>query len=208
LERRDSAIAIGLPVLPGHKSKNRRRQSSPLLEIYDFYYPIDIKVIQPTPGGSPCGSDRALYDHVTDPPNLIPRLAPLASISSCNSSLGADYTDLDVASYTSDSVFQEDRDSTDDEVEQFSTDSDLSDAGACYNRRRKKTSFCESLVSTPVNEGPSCVSPKISVRSFKSSSTIVENLDQPEVSLTDSARRSSTSSSINIEELRAQETLF
>ncbi|KAJ3631164.1 hypothetical protein MTP99_012308 [Tenebrio molitor] len=208
LERRDSAIAIGLPVLPGHKSKNRRRQSSPLLEIYDFYYPIDIKVIQPTPGGSPCGSDRALYDHVTDPPNLIPRLAPLASISSCNSSLGADYTDLDVASYTSDSVFQEDRDSTDDEVEQFSTDSDLSDAGACYNRRRKKTSFCESLVSTPVNEGPSCVSPKISVRSFKSSSTIVENLDQPEVSLTDSARKSSTSSSINIEELRAQEILF
>ncbi|XP_063923252.1 uncharacterized protein LOC135137501 [Zophobas morio] len=208
LERRDSAVALGIPVLPGHKSKSRRRQSSPLLEIYDFYYPIDIKVIQPTPGGSPCGSDRALYDHVTEPPNLIPRLAPLASISSCNSSLGADYTDLDVASYTSDSVFQEDRDSTDDEVEQFSTDSDLSDAGACYNRRKKKDNICDSLVPTPVNEGPSCMSPKISIKSSsKSSLTVVENLEQPEETVTDGTRKSSTSS-INIDEPRAQETLF
>ncbi|XP_044255766.1 uncharacterized protein LOC123005833 [Tribolium madens] len=204
LERRDSAVAIGLPVLPGHKSKNRRRQSSPLLEIYDFYYPIDIKVIQPTPGGSPCGSDRALYDHVTDPPNLIPRLAPLASISSCNSSFGADYTDLDVVSYTCDSVFQEERDSTDDEVDQFSTDSDLTDAGACYNRRKKKNCICDSSGATPVNEGPSCVSPKISIKSSsKSSVTVIETVEQPE-----SIQKSSTSSSINVEEPRAQETLF
>lgn len=79
---------MGLPAIPAHKCKSSRRQSSPLPEIYDFYYPIDIRVTQPTPGGSPCGSDRALYDRVVDPPNLKPKLAPLASISSCNSSLG------------------------------------------------------------------------------------------------------------------------
>ncbi|ENN82075.1 hypothetical protein YQE_01547, partial [Dendroctonus ponderosae] len=88
LERRDSAVTLGIPVLPAHKYKSSRRQSSPVPEIYDFYYPIDILVTQPTPGGSPCGSDRALYDRAVDQPNLKPRLAPLASISSCNSSLG------------------------------------------------------------------------------------------------------------------------
>lgn len=88
LERRDSAVTLGLPAIPAHKSKSSRRQSSPVPEIYDFYYPIDIRVTQPTPGGSPCGSDRALYDRIVDPPNLKPKLAPLASISSCNSSLG------------------------------------------------------------------------------------------------------------------------
>lgn len=88
LERRDSAVTLGLPVLPAHKYKSSRRQSSPVPEVYDFYYPIDIRVTQPTPGGSPCGSDRALYERVVEQPNLKPRLAPLASISSCNSSLG------------------------------------------------------------------------------------------------------------------------
>lgn len=90
LERRDSAVTLGLPVLPAHKYKSSRRQSSPVPEIYDFYYPIDIRVTQPTPGGSPCGSDRAIYERmgVKLEPNLKPRLAPLASISSCNSSLG------------------------------------------------------------------------------------------------------------------------
>lgn len=88
LERRDSAITLGLPAVPGHKCKFSRRPSSPLPEFYDFYYPIDIRVTQPTPGGSPCGSDRALYGRMVDSPNLKPKLAPLASISSCNSSLG------------------------------------------------------------------------------------------------------------------------
>lgn len=90
LERRDSAVTLGLPVLPAHKYKSSRRQSSPVPENYDFYYPIDIRVTQPTPGGSPCGSDRAIYERVgvSPQPNLTPRLAPLASISSCNSSLG------------------------------------------------------------------------------------------------------------------------
>lgn len=53
------------------------------------------------------------------------RLAPLASISSCNSSLAADYPDLELQSFTSDSVFHDDEcEDTDDEVEPFSTDSE------------------------------------------------------------------------------------
>lgn len=104
---------------------------------------------------------------------------------------------MDVASYTSDSVFQQD--STDDEVDQFSTDSDLTDVGACYHRRKKKTSICD--VTTPINEGPSCVSPKISIKSSsKSSVTVIETGDQPEI------RKSSTSSSV--EQPGSQETLF
>ncbi|CAH0560739.1 unnamed protein product [Brassicogethes aeneus] len=136
LERRDSAVALGLPALPAHKSKYSRRQSSPVPEIYDFYYPIDIRVTQPTPGGSPCGSDRALYDRVGDPPNLKPKLAPLASISSCNTSIGIDLPEFDIQSLNSDSVFNnndEDGD-TDHEIDEFSTDSD---EGACYSRDKK-----------------------------------------------------------------------
>lgn len=118
LERRGSSVILGLPALPAHaSSRSRRRQSSPLPEQYDFYYPIDIRVIQPTPSGSPCGSERTIYENI--------RLAPLASISSCNSSLAADYPDLELQSFTSDSVFHDEEcEDTDDEVEQFSTDSE------------------------------------------------------------------------------------
>lgn len=53
------------------------------------------------------------------------RLAPLASISSCNSSLAADYPDLELQSFASDSVFHDEEcEDTDDEIEPFSTDSD------------------------------------------------------------------------------------
>ncbi|XP_049825605.1 uncharacterized protein LOC109598391 isoform X2 [Aethina tumida] len=140
LERRDSAVALGLPALPAHKSKYLRRQSSPLPEIYDFYYPIDIRVTQPTPGGSPCGSDRALYDRVGDPPNLKPKLAPLASISSCNTSIGMDFPDYDVQSYASDSVFRDndDDENTDNEIEEFSTDSE---EGACYQKKTDVSTY-------------------------------------------------------------------
>lgn len=130
LERRGSSAILGLPAVPAHRSCGRRRLSSPLPEIYDFYYPIDIRVIQPTPGGTPCGSERALYDTipVAANPTESARRAPLASISSCNSSLGRDYPDLDLQSLTSDSVFQEDDGpDTEDEVEPFSTDSEGSD---------------------------------------------------------------------------------
>lgn len=129
---------LGLPPMPSHKHQHlqqmRRRQSSPLPEQYDFYYPIDIRVIQPTPGGSPCGSERALYDTVPyQRQHLTPRLAPLASISSCNSSLANDCTDYDMqshVSYCSDSVFHdiECYEDTDDEIDPFSTDSEEDDA--------------------------------------------------------------------------------
>lgn len=149
MERRGSAVILGLPALPAHKNRSKRRQSSPLPEIYDFYYPIDIRVIQPTPGGSPCGSERALYDIPSN--SLTPRLAPLASISSCNTSLGVDYPDLEGHSFESDSVFRDEDecDNTDEEVEPFSTDSDSSETekGACcrtqgyvdYSRSSKET---------------------------------------------------------------------
>lgn len=53
------------------------------------------------------------------------RLAPLASISSCNSSLTADYPDIELQSFASDSVFHDEEcDDTEDEVEPFSTDSE------------------------------------------------------------------------------------
>lgn len=142
LERRGSSVILGLPAVPAHKVCGRRRQSSPLPEQYDFYYPIDIRVIQPTPGGSPCGSERALYDNIPVS-NLPIRRAPLASISSCNSSLAADYPDLEMHSLTSDTVFQEDEcPDTEDEVDPFSTDSECSDGNEhAWHRRDSKGSF-------------------------------------------------------------------
>lgn len=142
LERRGSSVILGLPALPAHaSSRSRRRQSSPLPEQYDFYYPIDIRVIQPTPGGSPCGSDRAIYENI--------RLAPLASISSCNSSLAADYPDLELQSFASDSVFHDEEcDDTDDEVEEFSTDSE-GEATFSGLRREKREGARLPVIDTP-----------------------------------------------------------
>ncbi|KAK5643112.1 hypothetical protein RI129_006957 [Pyrocoelia pectoralis] len=166
LERRGSSVILGLPAVPAHKTNQFRRQSSPLPEQYDFYYPIDIRVIQPTPGGSPCGSERALYDNV-QVPNSEVRRAPLASISSCNSSLVADYPDLEMHSLDSDSVFHEDEcPDTEDEVDPFSTDSEASD-GVEYAwcrrdskrslKRNRKSSFKGRRVSIP------CISENIPV---------------------------------------------
>lgn len=173
LERRGSSVILGLPAVPAHKIKNKRRQSSPLPENYDFYYPIDIRVIQPTPGGSPCGSERALYD--VPKPSLMPRMAPLASISSCNSSLAVDYPDLEAHSFTSDSMFPDDDCiDTDEEVDPFSTDSDgsVSEKGACCQNYKYSRSSKESL--TPINERPPCPLPISSTRSSTQSLTLVE----------------------------------
>lgn len=104
-----------------HASRRPRRQSSP-----PHHRAIDIRVTQPTPRGSPCGSERTLHDS-PQPDSLRPRLAPLASISSCNSSIAADYPDLD-----SDDVFDEEED-TDDGVAGLSSDSDEEEA--CCERR-------------------------------------------------------------------------
>ncbi|XP_023030112.2 uncharacterized protein [Leptinotarsa decemlineata] len=204
LERRDSAVALGFPALPAHKSKSFRRQSSPLPETYDFYYPIDIRVTQPTPGGSPCGSDRALYDRVVDIPNLKPKLAPLASISSCNSSLGNDYPESEAQSGASDSVFQEEEEATENEIDEFSTDSDVnSEEGACYRGRRHRLSISMDS-ATPTSERPPYNLPDLR-RSSRSSLTIVGNEDRElsQLSLPDSIR-------VELGERKAwpQETLF
>ncbi|PSN42500.1 hypothetical protein C0J52_09786 [Blattella germanica] len=150
LERRGSAFELGIPAPPPfpHRSRAKGRfdpDDTMVEEPWDFYYPIDIQVIQPTPEVSPCGSERTLYDHPIEitPPGLRPpsrgsiaesvsslnvpsRLAPLASISSVGGSL-TDYPDFDeIHSVGSDSVFLDEGEEldTEDEVEGFSTDSE------------------------------------------------------------------------------------
>ncbi|KAG8271988.1 hypothetical protein J6590_052020 [Homalodisca vitripennis] len=128
LERRGSAVEMGRPPPPA-----LRRPPLPH-EHWDFYYPIDIQVIQPTPLLSPCTSEGTLYDHPrTDaaPALSLPRQAPLASISSCQvSSAPSPALASDCHSVGSDSVFlDEECMDTEDEAEEFSTDSDVDDYG-------------------------------------------------------------------------------
>lgn len=218
LERRDSAVTLGLPVLPAHKYKFSRRQSSPVPEIYDFYYPIDIRVTQPTPGGSPCGSDRALYERVVEQPNLKPRLAPLASISSCNSSLGTENPDCEGLSYACDTYPEEEDENTENGVDPFDTDSDVnSEEGACYDKR---TTVCvlSSETSPTISNGsksyrhlidvPPCSSKTEFSRTSKSSSTLFETSQLPQISVTDVHRLSASSSKIDTKCSWAKETLF
>lgn len=185
--------------MPAHKNRGRRRQSSPLPEVYDFYYPIDIRVIQPTPGGSPCGSERALYDVPTT--TLTPRLAPLASISSCNTSLAVDYPDLEANSYASDSVFHDEEiEDTDEEVDPFSTDSDVSDSekGACCRTASIKQDYSKSSKDTltPSSDRPPCPLPSPSQRSSTQSLTMIGEVNEKysslSIPLADSACKSST----------------
>lgn len=165
LERRGSAVELGIPAPPPFPYKSRAKGSNGpdvtmAEEPWDFYYPIDIQVIQPTPEVSPCGSERTLYNHPMElaPPGLRPpsrgsiaelttsslnvpaRLAPLASISSIGGSL-TDYPDFDdMHSIGSDSVFLDEGQEldTEDEVEGFSTDSednDFDNDDMCRQRR-------------------------------------------------------------------------
>ncbi|CAH1110560.1 unnamed protein product [Psylliodes chrysocephalus] len=190
LERRDSATTLGLSTIPVHKCKSPQCRFSIAPEFYNYCYPIDIRVIQPTPGGTPYGSNRALYDKMIDIPNLKPKLAPLASISSCNSSLGTDVPDFEVQSFASDSVFQEDDEDTEHEVDEFSTDSDVnSDDGACYGRRRIRLTVPVDIEHIP---------------SSKTSSTLVGSQEK-NISLS-----SSENSLVNLEDKQSwvQEALF
>lgn len=127
LEGRNASVVLDLPIILTNKN-SKRRQSSPLLGLCSTNTnPIDIKIIQPTPGGSPSGSDRAISSHMLNNSPIKPHrsVAPLASISSCNSSIGADCPDSDKFSCSSDSVFNSKyEENTDNEVDQFSTDSD------------------------------------------------------------------------------------
>lgn len=221
LERRDSAVVLSLSTF-SQPNRNNKSLCPPNEQSYDLYYPIDIRVTQPTPGGSPCGSDRALYDRIQqqqqqqNSPELHQKLAPLASISSCNSSLATDYyPEYDVQSYTSDSVFNDDdiEENTENEVdEQFSTDSDInSDDGAYYGRRNIANIMKKDVTLNAINN-----------RNFtKSSSTLVEESgdtggteEMPQLSFTEGGSaitRKLSMSSGNIDSSRhqwTQETLF
>uniref|UniRef100_T1HNF2 Uncharacterized protein n=1 Tax=Rhodnius prolixus TaxID=13249 RepID=T1HNF2_RHOPR len=59
LERRGSALEIGHPIPPPfiNTSNSDRLDEEP----WDYYYPIDIQVIQPTPQVSPCSSQATLH---------------------------------------------------------------------------------------------------------------------------------------------------
>lgn len=88
-----------------------------------------MKVIQPTPEASPCGSERTLYHRAGSLVFPARRQAPLASISTCAGSVRMDDCD-DARSVGSDSVFMDDDDlDTEDEVDGFSTDSEMAMEG-------------------------------------------------------------------------------
>lgn len=177
MERRCSAITLGLVPLPAISSENpSRRQST--TDTWDYYYP-GIHVTQPTPKTSPCPSEISInekrkigrhkslieqdsFDCISEYPaatinnnveiqqkttkldgssvvdnnsSKIIRRAPLASLSSFKVS-SVDYQDSDLRSLGSDSVFAESYADTDDDMEQFSTDSDeISDAQSPPNTR-------------------------------------------------------------------------
>ncbi|XP_050298694.1 uncharacterized protein LOC126737727 [Anthonomus grandis grandis] len=218
LERRDSAVTLGFSVLPPHKyNKSSRRQSSPVPEMYDLYYPIDIHVTHPTPGGSPCGSDRALYQAVGEPPNLKPRLAPLASISSCNSSLGTDYfEDYDAISYACD-TYPDEEENTENGVDPFDTDSDVnSEDGACYDKRTKVCVVSNDSSSTISNGGSRystehphpCNSKTDLSRESRSSSTLFECCQLPQITFAEVHRLASSTTEIDRKNSWTQETLF
>ena len=161
LERRGSAVELGIPAPPPFLHKSRNDPNVTMAEEpWDFYYPIDIQVIQPTPEMSPCGSERTLYDQPLEfvrselkPPsrgsiaesatsslNVPVRAAPLASISSVGGSL-TDYPDFDdMHSVGSDSVFLDEGQEldTEDEVEGFSTDSEDDDFNNVKNLCRQR----------------------------------------------------------------------
>ncbi|KAJ9585117.1 hypothetical protein L9F63_003069, partial [Diploptera punctata] len=157
LERRGSAFELGIPVPPSfpHKSRSKGRfdpDTSMAEEPWDFYYPIDIQVIQPTPEVSPCGSERTLYDHPMEiaPQGLMPpSRAPLATMSSVGGSL-TDYPDFDdIHSVGSDSVFLDEGEEldTEDEVEGFSTDSEDDAYDREFYRQRLPSSSCQKSFS-------------------------------------------------------------
>lgn len=183
---------MGITPLPLISSRNpSRRQSS--ADGWDYSYP-GIQVIQPTPKGSPCPSERSVnekrkidrhktltrqdsFDRISEYPDEKSdtsnnnkhldtsqidtfstqsiRRAPLASLSSFKVS-SIDYQDSDLRSLGSDSVFAESYAGTDDEMAQFSTDSDeISDAQSSPNARAaNKLSMASAQVSVDVESIP------------------------------------------------------
>lgn len=180
--------------MPLISSRNpSRRQSS--TDAWDYSYP-GIQIIQPTPKGSPCPSEKSAnekrkidrhksltkqdsFDRISEYPDeksdtatsnnnkkldtsqvdtfstQFIRRAPLASLSSFKVS-SLDYQDSDLRSLGSDSVFAESYADTDDEMEQFSTDSDeISDAQSPTNTRAaNKLSMTSTQISVDVEQIP------------------------------------------------------
>lgn len=198
LERRYSSVTLGLTPLPQISSRNpSRRQSS--TDAWDYSYP-GIQIIQPTPKGSPCPSEKSAnekrkvdrhkgpakqdsFDRISEYPDeksdtatsnnnkhtdtsqvdtfstQFIRRAPLASLSSFKVS-SLDYQDSDLKSLGSDSVFAESYIDTDDEMEQFSTDSDeISDAQSPpHTRTANKLATSSTQVRVDVESIPmNCV---------------------------------------------------
>lgn len=185
---------MGLTPLPQISSRNpSRRQSS--TDAWDYSYP-GIQIIQPTPKGSPCPSEKSAnekrkvdrhkspteqdsFDRISEYPDEMSdtatsnnnkkldtsqvdtfstqftRRAPLASLSSFKVS-SIDYQDSDLRSLGSDSVFAESYADTDDEMAQFSTDSDeISDAQSPPNTRAvNKLSMASTKIRVDVETIP------------------------------------------------------
>lgn len=206
--------------MPQISSRNpSRRQSS--TDAWDYSYP-GIQIIQPTPKGSPCPSERSAnekrkvdrhkssltkqdsFDRISEYPDeksdtatsnyntkidtsqvdtfstQFIRRAPLASLSSFKVS-SLDYQDSDLRSLGSDSVFAESYADTEDEMEQFSTDSDeISDAQSPPNTRAtNKFSMASTQVRVDVESIPlNCVKDVCETRNrnlLKSSSVHLVN---------------------------------
>lgn len=196
LERRGSSIVCALPAVPPspriHKARQSRRNTLQEAEIWsDHKNPIDIQVIQATPELSPCVSERTVVNLQTPiakradyPPQ---KKAPLASIGSCGVSISVDYQDCDLHSVGSDSVFLEDECiDTDDEIEQFSTDSEDS-----INFRKKANASEETRELRPRRRSKNIVgksipmpsSPPLSVSSTLLTSTSKTSLMKKNPSL-------------------------
>ncbi|KAK6637667.1 hypothetical protein RUM44_008089 [Polyplax serrata] len=164
LERRCSAFEMGLPVTPHFPRQSKEKLLGPKEPPWDYYYPIDIQVIQPTPEMSPTASERNLNEdhtvfglqvpgihdqmHNLSVNNLEIGLAPLASISSLGgfsqSSSNSTKTFNSVGSNTVEAQEKSVQDSTGSDsvfmdVDELATDSEFE-----YDGFDDDYSFCES----------------------------------------------------------------
>lgn len=106
---------------------------------------------------------------------------------------------------------KEDDDDTENEIDEFSTDSDVnSDEGACYSGRRRSISLEPS--STPSTERQqlfSRIAPGFGNRTSKSSSTLIEGKELSQLSLAcDEMKLSASMERLKDKTTWAQETLF
>ncbi|GAB0086219.1 L-lactate dehydrogenase [Sergentomyia squamirostris] len=200
LERRCSAITLGIHSLAPISSRNHSRRSS--RDAWDVNNFPNINIIQPTPKTSPCPSEGNInertklgastirlrrnhesavdsFDYISEYPDTTAdavevvvaktrersvedtasgssRRAPLASLSSFKIS-SIDYQDSDLRSLGSDSVFVESYADTDEDMAQFSTDSDDVSDGQSPPRTKRAT-IGQGLLLRPVITTNLCTS--------------------------------------------------